>query len=519
MSDEPDPTPFTPMSPPSPQVPASLPDPAEHRPVDASAVPPPPVPVGPGDPASGGWSGQAGDWAAGSDEGTGTSPVGVLAPPRPHQELGSDWSFGAKGPRTVSIPSPRRSMAVGLVVVLIAAAGAYFFLNRSKSAEGTAIALSLKQGQTYRYQLNMTFGGEVSVQGQKTPVSMQVGEVFSWQVESVDASGVATVKMTLESITGTVNGAPFPSEQLPPPYEIKVASDGRILTASNLALASGSDAGLLFPGADQITPLLPDHPVKPGDTWTKSFDQKFPFGGGTIHYVSHNQYLRDETLNGIKSAVISSSVNLPLDFTVDLDEMMQGLGTSDPSIPKGAKMVFGGDMEFTLTSWLDLAHGTMLKGAMSGDLNMTVELKGVPQGPQVPFGNIGFAGKMAIQIVQIASDSSGTSDGGSASAADRAAQSMLRNGLVAAKTLFVDKDSYLGLTPHSLHAIEPSVTFNTASKAKKGEISVRNISRDSIVLVTRSAGGQVFCIADVARVGSVYGTQDAKRASDCSGGW
>jgi hypothetical protein len=447
--------------------------------------------------------------------------VGVLAPPRPHQALGSDWSFGGKGggARIVSFPTPRRSIAVGLVVVLVAAAGAYFFLNRSKSAEGTAIALSLKQGQTYRYQLNMTFGGELSLQGQKTPVNMQVAEAFSWQVESVDTSGVATVKMTLESITGTVNGAPFPSEQLPPPFEIKVASDGRILTASNLALASGSDAGLLFPGADQITPLLPDHPVKPGDTWTKSFDQKFPFGGGTIHYVSHNQYLRDETLNGINAAVISSSVDLPLDFTVDLNDMMQGLGTSDPSIPKGAKMVFGGDMDFTLTSWLDLAHGTMLKGAMSGDLNMTVELKGVPQGPEVPFGNIGFTGKMAIQIMQIPTEPGGGNSSSGTGAEDKAAQSLLRNALVAAKTFFVDKDSYLGLTPHALHSLDPTLNYNTASKAKKGEVSVRSVSKNSVVLVTRSASGHVYCISDVARSGTIYGNQDAKRTSDCSGGW
>src|SRR5438093_7256216 len=79
MSDEQDPTPFLPMS---PQVPASSPDPSEHRPAEASAVPPPPVPVGPAEPASA--------WAAESGQGTGTSPAGVLAPPRPHPELGSD---------------------------------------------------------------------------------------------------------------------------------------------------------------------------------------------------------------------------------------------------------------------------------------------------------------------------------------------------------------------------------------------------------------------------------------------
>jgi hypothetical protein len=458
--------------------------------------------------------------SAGVDgEEQGSSPVTLLSPPQPHHELGNDWQFGAgKGPSMpVSVPGSRKSIALALVVVLVAAAGAYFFLNRSKSSGGTALALSLSQGQTYRYHLDMSFDGSVKVAGQAAPVSTQFGEDFTWKVESVDATGLATVTMTIESITSTVNGQTEPAGG-PLTVQMKVARDGRILTAGNLALTGSSSTTQGFPGTDQFLPLLPDHPVKPGDAWDKTFDQSIPFDIGKIHYVAHNSYLRNEDVGGVQAAVIAGTVKVPLDLTIDPNEISQALDTpADPTIPKGAKVLFTGTMDLTQTAWLDLAKHTLLKGSLTGAMDMTIQLKGVPAPAGIPDGKIGLIGTVTLRIQ--ATNAAPVQVPANTDATDEAAQSDLRNALVASKTYFVDHDSYAGLSPKVLRQIEPALTYNTAAEARKGEVSIRDVSQSVALLVIKSDSGKTFCLVDDASNGTVYGTQDPKNAAGCTGGW
>jgi hypothetical protein len=438
-----------------------------------------------------------------------------MDPPPPASTLGNDWSFGATSHTTVRLPRSRRSIALAVAIALVAAAGAYLFLNRS-GAGGSAFALSLEQGQSYTYMLSMTFNGSASAAGQEVPFSLIGSETFTWKVDSVDANGVATITMSFQGVSSTINGQRAP-QAVPDPIQIRVAKDGRILTAGNIALAGGTDAGPAFLGADQITPLLPDHPVKPGDTWTKSFDQEFPFGGGTLHYISHNEYLRDENVGGVNVAVITSRVDLPLDLTIDIDKVLAVTGESDPSIPNGAKMVFSGDMGFTQTSWFDQARGSMVKGSIVGTMDMSFEFKGLPDGPGFPQGPLTFKGDMAIQIEQAAAPPETGAAGPTAD--DKKAQADLRSALVAAEVVLVDSGGYQDVSPRSLGAVEPSLEFNTASKARNGVISIRAASANSILLVTRSGSGQIYCLANSATSGVSYGTTDAKTVKNCTGGW
>jgi hypothetical protein len=103
---------------------------------------------------------------------------------------------------------------------------------------------------------------------------------------------------------------------------------------------------------------------------------------------------------------------------------------------------------------------------------------------------------------------------GGAQAAD--AQSQLRNALAAAKVYFVDSDSYDGLTPDALEQIEPSLTYNDSTTVTPGEVSIRDVSTTTVVLVAESDAGEVFCIADDATQGTTFGTTDAQATADCA---
>ena len=82
-------------------------------------------------------------------------------------------------------------------------------------------------------------------------------------------------------------------------------------------------------------------------------------------------------------------------------------------------------------------------------------------------------------------------------AQNRSAQSDLRNGLTAAKAFYTDSDSYLGFDAAEGEDIEPALTWDDLAVATEGNVSVPAASTaTAVVLATRSASGDFYCIAD-----------------------
>lgn len=116
-------------------------------------------------------------------------------------------------------------------------------------------------------------------------------------------------------------------------------------------------------------------------------------------------------------------------------------------------------------------------------------------------------------------------------AQNRAAQSSLRNTIVAAKTVYTDAGSYAGATNTALAAIEPSLTFNAANAASTGptNVSVESPSADVFVAASLSASGTCFFVRDSAATtngGTRYAsatsgacTGDAAEALEVPAGW
>ncbi len=113
-------------------------------------------------------------------------------------------------------------------------------------------------------------------------------------------------------------------------------------------------------------------------------------------------------------------------------------------------------------------------------------------------------------------------------AQDRAAQSSLRNGLTAGKTIFTDNESYVDASVVAIGAVEPSLTFVAGATASTGpnEISVDNSSVTVLVLSGLSKSGDCFWIRDdVTGPGTEYHRQagaascNATAAPAVFGGW
>ena len=96
-------------------------------------------------------------------------------------------------------------------------------------------------------------------------------------------------------------------------------------------------------------------------------------------------------------------------------------------------------------------------------------------------------------------------------AQNRAAQSSLRNGLTAAKTLYTDNDDYSGATSTALNSAEPSLTFQSGASTgpKIVSFAVGNASATALnqkwYAAALSDSGTCFYIQDVAATGGAIG--------------
>ena len=340
-----------------------------------------------------------------------SASTATIPPPPSPSALDETWAFGTgSGGGGLHLPSlpvrrrrrgrPKGKIVVAAVLVVALAAGAFAFLSlRRSSGQATALAMSFPKGQTFTYALSMNMDGTITAGTQSGPLKGTIAETLSWKVVSVDPKGVATVELSAANISGNFNGQPVANTS---EYtsRIQVARDGRILVGGDLASTTGG-SGFDFPGTDQFTPVLPDHPVKPGDTWTKSFDQTLPFGGGDLSYTSHNTFVRYEIVSGVKAAVIRSTMTVPLNLTIDLRKLLDTYGQGAP-IPKGSHptIQYGGSVSLDQTAWFDPTGGSLVKTMLVAQFDMQMQFKGFPSKQLPGGGQVAFAGSMTLTLTR-----------------------------------------------------------------------------------------------------------------------
>lgn len=339
-----------------------------------ASLPPAPAPEEPG-----------GTWATPSSQ---TNPWAIpTAPVEPFGAGADAWSSAS--PSGPAEPEKRRRplpiVAAILALALIAGGATFFFLRSGPAPSGPAASLRLAfdRGDRTTYDIHMTMDGTMDLgpMGQQ-PLTVDMTESVGWKVVKVDADGVATVRVSVNGVTGSANGVPLPPGSADRSMTFRVTPDGQIVDGNGLAFGSTGSSGLGgFPGMDQVTPILPPHEVAPGDEWDKRFEQSFPFGDGTIEYTAHSTFDRYEQVGGVRAAVITTSYTVPLDFSIDLGDLAKAMGENAGSLSalggKDLTMTYGGSGTFTQTSWLDVAGKQVLKSSSHGDFDMTVSFPGL----------------------------------------------------------------------------------------------------------------------------------------------
>ena len=287
------------------------------------------------------------------------------------------------------------------VAVLLVAGVAWVALSRGDTAEAQPLALSFTQGQEQTYDIDQTMDAHMSSDAfGDQPLKMDLSESVTWRVKSVDRDGTATIEVTVSDLSGSLNGEPVPSNDIPP-LEMVVASDGRVLSAGGIAFGGSADSqGFGFPGMEQLTPILPDTGAKVsvGDTWEKSFSQEFPYGNGTIEFSASSTYARNETVDGREAAVIETHMTVPVNLTINLSEPLDALGPelagttgADLGSLKDASIAYDGHGSVSQTSFVDLEAKELLRTRSNGDFDISLGLRGIPGIGDAPV-DIAFTG-------------------------------------------------------------------------------------------------------------------------------
>lgn len=263
----------------------------------------------------------------------------------------------------------RRLALVGLF--LIAACGSI-----GNSNQAHAITLSYKSGDTYKYQFHAVLDYTVGIQTMTIPVKADISANEKITVKSVDSTGTADLNVDLTNLTvkTTTNGTTNTTTTTnPTSVEMKVASDGRIISVNGNAVGGASAVpGVYGSQGGLISAILPDKPVKVGDTWTKDFDENAPTGSGSVHATSTNKYTKDEKVGSVNAAVVQSNVNTTIHLSIDASSaggssLVPAGGSSGL---QGFKM--DGTVASTVTSWVDTSAKRIVKTHQADNIDATL---------------------------------------------------------------------------------------------------------------------------------------------------
>jgi hypothetical protein len=262
-----------------------------------------------------------------------------------------------------------------LALFLVAACG-------TLGAQAQSISLAYKAGDTFKYGFHAVMKYTIAASGMSIPLNMDLAAKETVTVKSVDPSGTADLSVDISdvsikmSMNGTTNTTTTNTGET---IAMKVAKDGRVLSVNGNAFGSSSALpAMTGTQGGVVSAILPDHPVKPGDTWTKSYDQPNPLGTSAIHATSSNTYLRDESVGSIKTAVVESKVSTNLDMTIDLSAML-GAASSTP-MPTGAgsggveSLSMKGNSMSVITTWVDASARRIVKTHSSATVNATLDV-------------------------------------------------------------------------------------------------------------------------------------------------
>jgi hypothetical protein len=232
------------------------------------------------------------------------------------------------------------------------------------AAHAQTLALTYHKGDVYKYSLHIVADEAINEAPLSVPIKLDLKADEVVTVQSVDAAGVADVSIELTNLVLKSGSHQLASSLAP--ENVRIAADGRILSVNGMSYIGEFPNGLGQAGI-LISALLPDSRVKPGDTWSKDYDEPNPFGrriegSGNIHVTTKSKYLRDESFQSVNAAVVQTTSD------VVLDGEFEGISMK-------------GTMTSHITTWIDPNNHRILKSHKTAKTGVNFSLGPAPSSP------------------------------------------------------------------------------------------------------------------------------------------
>ena len=263
-----------------------------------------------------------------------------------------------------------------LVFFLVAACG-------SIDAQAQDISLAYKAGDTSKYTFHMVLKYTIGASGMAIPLNLDLSAREAVTVKSVDSDGTADLSVVISdvstkmSMNGTTSTTTTTTSHT---IDMRIAKDGRVLSVNGNAFGNNALPGISGTQGGIVSAILPDHAVKPGDTWTKTYSQPNPLGSGSVQVTSNSTYQRDDTVNGVKSAVVDTKTSGNLNISLDTGSMLGASDTTPPATGASTESItMSGTAKSDTTSWVDISGHRIVKTHSTGSVDATLTIN-VPPG-------------------------------------------------------------------------------------------------------------------------------------------
>jgi hypothetical protein len=339
-------------------------------------------------------------------------PNGAAAAAGPVQPMAPAWqtpirqsTFG------ISLSQPMMAfIAFGLLAVMFVAVYGYnqVFVHQDPGDDvlvAKNIQLAYKTGDIERFHDQQKQTARLTLpNGQGLDTFENVDAVEDWRVIQVAPDGTATIGLKFEALSGQFDGIDLTfNVKNAKEMQATISPDGRVVAGGTNGTAGGKATNSV-PGSDQYFSILPDHDVHVGDTWGGDWVRDNPLGTGKVHYRTTNKFLRYEYLSDGRAAVIDTVATLPIDESLNLKVLDELVGVDDPSTPAGASVIYKGNADEHVISYVNLENRQVEKSGIVSNFDFDMTFQGLPNTPdyQVLAGKFHFAGNQDADLTWLA---------------------------------------------------------------------------------------------------------------------
>ena len=270
---------------------------------------------------------------------------------------------------------------IGVIALLLA--GVLGFVLFGPSASAANLKYVFSKGETHRYRLDVTFdmrAGGLAFGGESFKGRMEM--TLSQATIAVADDGVATIRYAIEKARVSESGQGLSVPIPPTELTVKMAPDGRIVDLQGSGLLElGSDDPIselsgMF-GPESFGPILPDHRVDPGESWTIDETLDNPFGE-PFRYRGTGRLVERTGSGPTEIAVIRTDTNTPFNLDFSFADLAGFIDEPLPAEVGNVRMKFDGFFKATMTQSFATESGFVKSVLGTIRMTGTIALSGVP---------------------------------------------------------------------------------------------------------------------------------------------